>query len=165
MNSGTDIILELASTSPDCDPLSFAEISRELPPDEGDMNSLAVITWNRFSMTAALQKFVGAAMLLAADPGSVNLCKLLATAVILFGIDAGKARIFKGDEEVVVSCILRGTGSTHYLDMDRCKELIPDAVLLSATIQGLKDEGFLKEADGRLYLSAAGFKSFKVGRG
>lgn len=164
MTADQDIILELASDQPDRAALPFAELVQGTADTAGDLNSLAVITWNRFTITTAVQKFIGATMLHAADSGNINACKLLATAAILFGIDAGKARIFKGDEEKVVSCIERGPRFTHFLNMEKCKELIPDEALLKALLVGLKDEGFLKETDGRLYLSAGGFTTFKVGK-
>jgi hypothetical protein len=159
-----DFILELAPDQSDRAPLPFAELVQGTADSAGDLNSLAVITWNRFTITTAVQKFLGATILQAADPGNINACKLLAPAAFLFGIDAGKARIFKGDEEKIIACIERGPRFTHFLNLDKCKELIPDEGLLQALLLGLKDEGFLKETDGKLYLSAGGFMTFKVGK-
>ena len=164
MNTNDEIILELATESPDCDPLSFATVSHELPSDEGDLNSRVVITWNRFSLTAAVQKFIGVAMVEASAPGTVNVCKLLAMAVIVFGIDPAKAMVFQGDEENVMACIERGPGSLHFLNMEKCKKLIPDEPLLKALLSGLKNDGFLKESDGQIHLAARGFSMFRIGK-
>lgn len=164
MNHSVEIVLELASSLPEQRSLPFAELAAGSANNNSDLNSIAVVTWNRFTLTSAIQKFIGATLIQASDPGNINACKLLATAAILFGIDAAKARIFSGEEEKVVECIERGPRFTHFLNWEKCKKLIPDEQLLKALIVGLKDEGFLKETDGTYYLSAGGFTMFKIGR-